>query len=309
MGTFLRAMAISVGILLLSGCGGSLQTPTVSLGSSVPREPAQQGRSSIESGSASGNLIYGVGGCGGVCVLTYPDGEQVGQITLPLAYAACSDTQGNVFITGGSTVDEFVHGGLTAVNMLTLPGNQASGCAVDPATNDLAVVYNGVRIAVFPNERGSPLTYSTKLSASYCGYDSQGDLFVSGDNGQSHTISELAQGKTKFTILAVKGKLGDPGQVQWDGSNLTYESRDPINIARLSISGSVAKVVETTSFKGQMRSAAASWIYDGSVLLPYGGKVEKINKIGLWPYPGGGKRTSDIKFSDSISAVTVSAAP
>jgi hypothetical protein len=305
-----RASAIGVAILLLVGCGGSSQeAASMPFAPPAAQQDAHHGRSWMLPEAKGEALIYAVGGCGGVCVLTYPDGEQVGQITLPLAYAACSDTQGNVFITGGSTVDEFVHGGLTAVNMLTLPGNQASGCAVDPATNDLAVVYNGVRIAVFPNERGSPLTYSTKLSASYCGYDSQGDLFVSGDNGQSHTISELAQGKTKFTILAVKGKLGDPGQVQWDGSNLTYESRDPINIARLSISGSVAKVVETTSFKGQMRSAAASWIYDGSVLLPYGGKVEKINKIGLWPYPGGGKRTSDIKFSDSISAVTVSAAP
>ncbi|HEY1883425.1 MAG TPA: hypothetical protein VGG51_10345 [Candidatus Cybelea sp.] len=301
-----------VAAALLVGCGGSqppIGAPAAAQQSPTTIRHAQHGGFWMKPESASGDLIYAVGGCGGACVLTYPGGEQVGQITLSIAYAACSDTQGNVFITGGSTVDEFVHGGVTSVNTLTLPGNQASGCAVDPATNDLAVVYDEVRVAVFPNESGSPLIYSTKLSANYCGYDNESNLFVSGDNEQSHTISELPHGMTKFTILSVKGKLGNPGQVQWDGSHLTYESRDPINIARLSIRGSIAKVIGTTSFKGHGNAAMASWIYDGSVLLPYGGKVEKLNKIGLWPYPGDGKRTNSINFSSRISAVTVSSVP
>ena len=183
-------------------------------------------------------------------------------------------------------------------------------------TNNLAVVFGFSSVAVFSNETGSPTLYRSKLEASYCGYDNAGNLFVSGYNGQSGAISELPQGKTTFTILSVNGKLDTPGQVQWDGIYMAYEGRGsvpPISIARLSISGSVATVVSKTSFRGTMRDAAQSWIYQGNILLPYGKKAEKINKLGLWAYPKGGKATRIIKLLNTkpweFSGVTVSLAP
>ena len=259
-------------------------------------------------------MIYAVGGCGGTCTLSYPDGKQVGQIA-EAGNAVCSDAQGNVFITHESTVDQYAHGGTTPTATLSLPGNQGWGCAVDPTTNNLAVVFNGNgSVAVFPNEGGSPTVYFSGLSGSYFGYDNAGNLFVSGYNVQAHAISELPQGQTTFTILSVNGTLGTRGQVQWDGWYITYEGRGSVpevNIARLSISGSVATVVGTTSFKGTLRFAAQTWIYNGTVIVRYGKKATKINKIGIWKFPAGGKAETKFKPANThdFSGVTVSVAP
>jgi hypothetical protein len=51
-------------------------------------------------GSGSGGaLVYVSGGCGGVCVLSYPDGKLVSSISLSgIRKGACSDNTGNVFV-------------------------------------------------------------------------------------------------------------------------------------------------------------------------------------------------------------------
>jgi hypothetical protein len=98
---------------------------------------------------------------------------------------------------------------------------------------------------------------------------------------------------------------------------MSYESFGPgaenIDIVQLSIAGSVATVVGTTSFISTLRYAAQSWIFKGVVLLPYGKKPLKVNKIGLWAYPAGGRAKRIFKLADSaaygFNAVTVSFAP
>jgi hypothetical protein len=308
-----HALFSCVAVAMLAGCGGS--QPPIGASGAMPQSRAiAQARAHRAS---SGALIYATGGCGGTCILSYPQGKLVGQIATGGA-AVCSDGQGNVFISAveGDLVYEYAHGGTTPIATLTLPGDQAFGCAVDPMTNNLAVVFGDSGVAVYSNESGSPTVYASKLEASYCGYDNAGNLFVSGYNVQAHAISELPQGKANFTVLSVNGKLGTPGQVQWDGTYMAYEARGSvpaISIARLSISGYVATVVSKTSFRGTMREAAQSWIYQGNILLPYGKKAVKVNKLGLWPYPKGGKPTRIIKLVNTkpweFSGVTVSVAP
>ena len=84
---------------------------------------------------------------------------------------------------------------------------------------------------------------------------------------------------------------------------MTIEILSPkkgVRIERLSISGSSAKVVGVTKFKGISREGAQSWIQNGSVFIPFGtrGDGPYTNKLGIWKYPRGGKLRRSLNILD-----------
>jgi hypothetical protein len=171
-------------------------------------------------------------------------------------------------------------------------------------------------VAVFANESGDPSVYNTGIPTSYCGYDNAGNLFVNGISSNHIVLAELSRGASAFTPVSIVGHLGAPGQIQWDGSYLTYENiaepGDRGGIARLSVSGSVATVKKTIPLNGPNRTTL-SWIYDGHVIAAYAprGGGARENKIGIWKYPKGGKRQNAFKFQNAstwgFQGVTISA--
>jgi hypothetical protein len=248
-----------------------------------------------------GALLYADGGCGGACVLSYPAGKLVGVIKGLGLGGVCADGSGDVFLTYDATVFEFAHGGFSPIATLSLPGVQASGCSVDPTTGNLAVVFrgSGVDVAVFTDAKGTPATYYSQLSSSaYCGYDNSGDLFVDGYDQQFAGFSVMPFDGNEFSKLSIsKYTPLPPGQVQWDGQYITYEStgRADTTVSRLQVTDSAVTVVGTTHFNLKHRSEA-SWIYGDRIFIPYdvrgfsGGR-----EIGVWKYPGGGTQTQLIK--------------
>lgn len=302
-----HASTLCIVVSLLAGCGGS------QLQGAMPQYAAAQVKAHR---ATSGDLIYATGGCGGVCVLSYPQGRLIGVITTSgNVGGACSDKLGNVFVTNWSYVLEYPHGGTSLIGHFNLQGDHAQSCSVDPTTNNLAVVFratNGGDVAVYANEGGAPAIYSSGIDSAYCGYDNAGNLFVSGYRKKRAGLSELVG--DHFVSLSISGRLGEPGQVQWDGSYLTYENRAPkaASISRLTLSGSLATVVGTTRLDGKMKGPLQSWIYDGRILVPYSDGL-RTKKIGLWSYPRGGKAISVITFRKRASyrfqGVTVSVAP
>jgi hypothetical protein len=193
---------------------------------------------------------------------------------------------------------------------LTLPGNMAQGCSVDPTTGNLAVTFNGsgVNLAIFPSATGEPTTYEAPTVA-YCGYDGTGNLFISADK----KVIELAKGSFDFQIFSIVGKVGNEGQIQWDGRYMTFESRTKgsIKLLRLQISGSTATVVGTTRLKSIRGNASQSWLYGNKVLVPYGNGGQFETKVGVWNYPKGGKVQTRYRHFGPVSfhGVTVSVAP
>jgi hypothetical protein len=251
----------------------------------------------------SEDLIYAPGGCGGTCVLSYPDGKQVG--TLDQRYGfPCSDGEGNVFLPLGSQVFEFPHGGSSPIATFDVPqsGGSADGCAVDPMSGNLAVVFGNDgyanSVAVFSKSSETPLVYSVGGDGRHCGYDNAGNLFVSGYYDGGPAISELPYGAAQMSVLPIQGKIsGAPGQIQWDGRYMAYQNGANRNnhIARLRISGSVAQIVGRTTIKGA-RNMAQSWIVGKRVIIPYQTQRTTFSRIALWAYPKSGKPVT--KFGD-----------
>jgi hypothetical protein len=312
------ALTIGVAAALLAGCGGS-QTPIGAPGAmplTSAATHADRGKSWIKPGASSAAaLIYATGGCGGTCVFSYPMGELVGSLSLTGAVRGdCSDSAGDVFITNDYQVLEYAHGATSPSQTLSVPGGQASGCAIDPVTGNLAVVVNDgdKNIAIYPDAQGTPALYSSHLTSVACGYDNAANLFVSGVGPSANAISELPSGGSDFAVLSVGGDLGNPGQVQWDGKYITYEglTHRRIKVSRLNVSASSATIVGTTRFGGPIQNAYLSWIFGDEILIPYLRGL-KTNQIGLWAYPKGGKQlkkmqgVSNSKFA-IFRGVTVS---
>jgi hypothetical protein len=285
------ALTIGAAAALLAGCGGS-QT-----GGPVPMDLIHFQTQVPNPQTSSGDLVYATGACGGVCVFSYPSGKLKHKISLTYPVAGvCSDSNGNVFVTNYEQpqVLEYAHGGTTPIGTLTVPGSGTAACGVNLKTSDLAVVFGGDgydNIAMFKNETGTPTIYSTGYGAAFCGYDNNGNLFVSGrDNGLS-ILSELPYGSSTFMQISFYAKGGGgPNQVQWDGHYMTWETfgRKDTSILRFTLSGSVATVTGKTHLRGP-QWITQSWIAGDRVIVPYASQGGATNKIGVWRYPKGGR--------------------
>lgn len=307
-----------IAALAFTGCGAQV-APTGGAPQSLT--PATHGKSWMKP-RTSGPLIYAAAVAKSY-VLTYPDGKLVGTIN-DGATDACSDSEGDVFLTVDSRVDEFTHGATTPSASLTVPGT-AFGCGVDGLTGNLAVVFlrtNGNDVAVFPNASGIPTLYNSNVNPLFCGYDNQGNLFVDSQGENGVVLGELPSGGSSFSMLTINPVLDNgSGTIQWDGAYLTIESGmgkqarrgRPLRINRLSISGSTATVVSATSFKGTSKIAYASWVYNNRILVPYGTVKTITPNIGYWKYPMGGKPVQLLKtFAGKgvrTNALTISTAP
>ena len=120
-------------------------------------------------------------------------------------------------------------------------------------------------------------------------------------SSENVALSELPAGTSGFNKLSVDQRVGAPGQIQWDGSYMTWQSSDPRGadvISRFVTNGSQATIVGTTTLEGIQLQTHQSWIYNGSVIVPFaphGTKRVKSNEIGIWSYPKGGKATKLIR--------------
>jgi hypothetical protein len=260
---------------------------------------------------------------------SYPRGKFVGTINAAGGGGLCADRLGNVYIPGyiagsGPVVYEFAHGGKHPIATLVVPGYFAGSCSANPMTGNLAVNFlcrssgsscggeNG--LAVYANASGTPTIYQAATGEvfDYCGYDSGGNLFVDGEGGRHDLdFSELPEGNSSLIDISIDQSIGNPGQVQWDGSYITIQDEAvPGSIYRLEVSGSVATVVGVTELEGITGFSGQSWIQASTIIVGSKPRGQNSN-IRFWRYPGGGKaykRIEGFRRGAIIGAVTVSLA-
>jgi hypothetical protein len=293
----------SAAIAILSACGGS-----PSLASFAPATPVAAPQRDAKKG---GPLLYVVGQKA-VYVLDFPSGKLRATIQ-EQGYAACSDKKGNVFIAGDHGLDEFGHGGTAPIAHLVLPYT-TNGCSFDPTTKTLAATSGGY-VAIFHHEQNPAVMYSSGFSASECGYDGTGNLYVDG-YAYPNVFSFAVQprGLRDFSQVTLpSGMNATAGQVQWDGTYITIESgvgqTNALQIYQLTVPNTYkAKLAGTVTLSLPSIDPGLSWIHTATsqIIVPYEiGYSSTTSSLGYWKYPAGGPPTKTMpkKFGSKSGAL------
>ncbi|MGA9945474.1 MAG: hypothetical protein WBP75_10600 [Candidatus Cybelea sp.] len=274
--------------MLFTDCGGS-QPPI------DPRVTMQQAPSSASAGQpalaqrlarGTGEVQYfsnnGYGG-GGLLEFDFPKGESpIGSITFN-GGGFCTKGARTFWATGSDEIAEFKVGGATPIRVLKT-GPYSSGCAIDPATGDLAAleVFGGVTI--FHKARGKGKVISGSGLAYFDGYDNQSNLFVDGfSSTYDFALVELKKGSSAFVTITTSNTVEFPGSVQWDGKYLTVTDQGADAIYRYTVSGTNATLKGTVLLSGAA-DCAASWIARLYVYCADAGN----NDGEVFKYPAGG---------------------
>lgn len=308
------ALSRCVTVALLAGCSGS-QAPIDAPGSTARAALAE--RPWVARKATSSDLLYVIGGAR-VYILSYPAGELVDSFSVTNPSQLCSDSQGNVFLTLASNkVAEYPHGDTTPSRTLNDPGEGPIGCAVDPMTGDLAVANGGdesgnnTNVVVYVGGSGPPETFTDATFAHFgwCGYDNEGNLFVTGvgrNPSDQFRFAELQRGSSTFTDITLDKTIlgGGAGSVQWDGKYMAVAAGNGI-IYRTA--GSSGTVLGTVTLKTR-KPLTIFWIQGNRILSRYA-----TTKLGLWKYPRGRAPLAEIQNfvvgKNEVTGVTVSVAP
>jgi hypothetical protein len=287
---YLLRLALTIsGAVLFASCGGS-QPPI------DPPATMQQAPSSGSAGQpalaqrfapGTGEVQYFSNdgyGSGNLLEFDYPKSESpIGSISFN-AGGLCTNGARTFWATGSDEIAEFKVGGATPIRVLkTVP--YTSGCAIDPATGDLAaldVISGGVTI--FHKARGKGKLISGSGKAYFDGYDNQSNLFVDGFGGNyGFALAELKKGSSAFVPITTSNTVQFPGSVQWDGKYLTVTDQGAGAIYRYTVSGTNATLKGTVLLSGTA-DCAASWI-----ARPYVYCADAGNDDGeVFKYPAGG---------------------
>ena len=287
------ATLMTTAVFVFAGCGGTT--------GAVPQAGAKG--AAISKGAYSGALLYATYySQSAVEVFTYPGGRLVQTLKLSSpAWGICSDNSGNVFMPAfDGDVYEYAHGANKPKATLGISGSdeRANACAVDPATNNLAVDYypegsgggfNGV--AVFPNESGTPILYNnmSRGAWNWIGYDDSSDLFISGQTiFERMAMWDLPAGSTQILAVDIQNNsFQGPGQVQWDGKYITVQTaEDYQETARFTFStqgvsrpGYISgTVVGVTPY--DCNDASQSWIQASTLIISCTSKHDHYGSAG-----------------------------
>lgn len=318
-------LSLSAAAAFLAGCGESRgQAPGV-----PPLQTAA--KTGARAQTTAGDLLYiaheGASNYtkhGVISILSYPGGMPVARIRHVAALGMCSDRSGNVwviaYVSGAFEMLEYAHGGTTPIAEIAMPKNfYAGGCAVDPASGDLAVANErsgnpyGGRIYVWAGARpGKPAVHKAPFVPEFVTYDDKGNIFAAGYPGGSDfwlVLGELPKGARELERIKLDKSTGVPGSIAWDGRRIAvgtggFPLKGTPRIYRVRISGASGRVTgETVPRDPAMYYRPIFSLLGDSVVSIAGSAGDRVD---VWPYPSGGTRTQYIGFFERIEGMTIS---
>ncbi len=310
-----RVLSCCVAMAMLAGCGGS--QPRIDAPGAMPQIRIAAQSSAHKVSSSGDALIYAFDYFqgGSADIFDYPSGKLVDSFHFsPIldARGACSDNQGDVFLSGDTLSDsnivpsivKYPYGAMSPTASVELSAKGAAySCSVDNNTGNVAAVVRSsadtYSVAIWSNFQGTPQIYSGGMALTSLSYDGEGNLFLLGTANGAYALAELPSGGHSFKpVSATLGaKVAWLRTIQWDGTHLTLEGAYdpgygkrktwPQAIFRLRVSGKHAKIVDTTTFnasRGAIRWAGTSWIQSNLGII-----VLATGPVGIWSYPGAAK--------------------
>jgi hypothetical protein len=294
------ALCAGAAIALLAGCGGpQVQGPATAISASqrVERDAATGSWTLPE--ALSENLLY-VANFSNVVIFSYPSGKVVGQLKGFDANASeCVDVQGDVYVTNFDppALYEYAHGHSKRIATYKLKQHGAVGCSYDNTTGNLAVIGIGNTVDIFAPGATKPTMVldSSLFFNGGCAYDSNGDLFVDGNqtsSGPAPALVVLPKGSRAFSVVTLNARFDSESNADWDGTYLDLLSFSEKTLLRFSISGSSGVVSGKVSLKHA--SSINHFFIDGNALIISNWAYHRgidLNTVRFYKYPAGGAPT------------------
>ena len=257
-----------------------------------------------------------------VYIYTMPEMQQKGRITgFNEPQGECSDTHGNVYIANTEDYDvlEYSRTGIL-LNAYVDDYGYPVGCAVDPATGDLAVTnifgFSGAgQVLVFSSTSSSPTVLTNPIGYYYyyAGYGPKSELWVTGRDPRGFYLLSACGTSSCSTLTLSGGTIYFPGAVQWDNARSQWVVFDqlcndttaacsypvngttlgtPTNYSNYSDGGVCDLIQAVVAANGKKYVAGGDYEYCGAA----------SNSFNRWGYAGGGTPTN--YATDDASAPT-----
>ncbi|MGA8097416.1 MAG: hypothetical protein WB810_02025 [Candidatus Cybelea sp.] len=312
------AMSSCATAALLAGCGGS--QPPIGASGAIPQTSGMDSlRPFSRYRSAGGDQVQYVTGAypGSIEEFDYPRSD------LPIhsvrrghkSYAECTKGSGTFWVVEetAAKIVEFAASRKKIgkpIKTLTVPSTPWD-CSVDPTTGNLEVsLIDTSSVVVFTNASGPGQVISDKLrNTGSSTYDSEGDLFVSGEIDSKRALVELPKGQVGFQEISLPSEVTRAPSgfafIRWDGTYLAwFISASNGDVYRLSISGSQAYLESTVTLKNA-GYCGWFWIWTEAGLLFCGPEGQYAN---VYDYPTGGSPIAllgPMAIGESVSVVSL----
>ncbi len=317
----LNRLACSVAVAVLAaGCGGPaslLQAPAAPARPAAHFDPRGSWMAPV---ARTQDLTYVSDARGEVYVFSYPAEKQVGLLQgFKSPAGVCSDpSTGDVYVvdTANVAVYKYKHGGTKPIKTFNVFGYFPFGCAVDPASHDLAVA----NVSANPSGPGSlsifrpgdffPSNYTNPAFNAYffCSFDANGNVLVDGADVNSYhaLFGKLRNGATRVTTVTLDQAIGYPGGVQWDGTYMAVQDTMSRILYRFDITGAHGKSAGSVRFKTDRSTLLHGfWIAGHTIVMPYGTTPRRVRMVGRWPYPAGGAPSKAIAVGHATELVGI----
>jgi hypothetical protein len=307
-GSRTNAYSIAIALIFLTACNGT--QPFVS-------SPAMRSGSLMLPEAKSRDLLY-VTQASTIDFFSYPGGKLKGEISdEDQPGGECVDASGDIFVPNYLSEDivEYRHGSTAPFARYKDTGFFPTACSVNPRNGELAVTD---RMSVSSSGPGDVAIYKTgnpdPRSRLYdlqlntmndCVYDASGNLYIGGIEGSDEIAYAILRSGSPYIVkYTLSPMVGDPGQMQWDGSHLVISDRAKDTLVRYALGERDGTEAGVTKLKEIGANVNAFWVQEGSVLAPLFNKAE----VGIWKYPQGGKPTAEIATPNYAGNVIVSSA-
>lgn len=328
---FLSCYVLSFGIAaaMVTACGGSqpqMNAPGVMPQSHAITTHAERGTSWMLPESLQDDLLYAANAnANTVAVYSYSKRALVGTLDIESPTGECVDKVGDVYVTEGTKVLEYAHGGTQPIATFNSGGDNAWACSVDLKSGTLAVAnfgndYSAGFITTFSH--GQETTYTTR-SIYYvlgCGYDDRGNLLIGGfaalNNYYNLAVAMLPKDGDNFIPIALPSESWqNTAAIQWDGRYwaITIPAQHVgETVYRFSIENHKARANGRTSLSDDAGYEGQTWITNGRSISGQGtqivGGLGPAGEVRYWNYPKGKKPFASVSDSGYPLGVTVSLA-
>ena len=309
----LGRVVIAAALFSLTACGGERRAASPADGIANVLPPETDRAPQLHGTQQSPKLAITITDGQEVETYDYVTHAVLRQISVAYSGVLCSDKAGDVWVSSagrnGSEMLEYPPGATQpSAALFSYP---PAGCAVDPASGDLAVVTWGdarrkQNLEIYASARGLPKTYSYGPLKYwyYCAYDGNGNLVIQGyDRQNAVAYAELQKGHKNLVAVNISTTDGDVAGIQWDGKYFVVGYENDNTLYRYAVRRGQATQIGEIKLADPHEYMNGFGLHHDTLVAVLDAPESDTYVIAGFPYPAGSPQ--QYPYTPSIGTLTI----